>query len=118
VSQPSGWRVRISPEVEAIIVEAGGRHGTSAELIRDFRHAMRRLAWNGTRASGAKKLRSLDLWEIRVGDHRAYFSLVPGNNVLAVGALVVKRTRRHRAQQLKTIERRVLRWRGALEEET
>ena len=61
-----------------------------------------------------KKLRSLDLWEIRVGRHRLFFCLVPGTNQLAVGALLEKTSRRIEMARLRQIEREVHRWRDAL----
>jgi hypothetical protein len=64
---------------------------------------------------GVKKLKGLDLWEIRVGTFRAYFCLVPGSGEVAVGALLEKKTGRHRPAELKTIEARVHRWRDDVE---
>ena len=65
----------------------------------------------------AKKLKSLDLWEIRAGDARLFFCLVPGTQQLAVGAMVVKTVRRLPMTQLKRIERACHRWRHVLEGE-
>lgn len=112
-----GWEVRISPDIDETLLGVA-RARASTDLIAGFRGAMDLLARGGTRANGAKKLKSLDLWEIRVGDHRAYFSPVPGTTVLAVGALEAKKTRRLQSWKLKTIERKVRRWRDALEEES
>lgn len=117
MSKPPGWEVRISPDIdETLLGVARGR--ASSELIADFRGAMDLLARNGTRANGAKKLRSLDLWEIRVGDHRAYFCPVSGATVLAVGVLEAKNTKRLPSRKLKTIERKVHRWRDTVEEKS
>ncbi len=74
------------------------------------------MARSGTRATGAKKLRSLDLWELRIGAYRAYFCRVPGTPVLAVGVLEVKKTKKLRMTQLKAIERKVHQWRDVLKE--
>ncbi len=117
MTRHSGWEVRVSPDVKRTVQSAAHDHGASARLPRDFRRAMNRLNRNGTRAAGAKKLKSLDLWEIRIGVYRAYFCPIRGTDVIAVGALVVKKTRRHRSSLLKTIETRVHRWRDAVEEE-
>ncbi len=115
MTRHSGWEVRVSAEVnEAIVREA--RREADARIVADVRNAMGLLRINGTRATGAKKLRALDLWEIRIGDFRAYFCPVRGTNLLAVGALEAKRTRRLRMTKLRMIERRVHRWRDTLKE--
>jgi hypothetical protein len=69
------------------------------------------LTSQGTRASGAKKLKSMDLWEIRVGDYRAYFCLVSGTNELAVGAFAPKRTYKQSPRTMKGLEMKTHRWR-------
>ncbi len=74
------------------------------------------LSISGTRATSVKKLRALDLWEIRVGDRRAFFCPVRGTSILAVGALEPKRAKRFRMTKLRAIEQRVHRWRDAMEE--
>jgi len=79
--------------------------------------AQDRLARNGTRAEGTKKLRALDLWEIRAGQFRLFFCPVPGQRVLAVGSVVVKSSRRIKMAKLQQIERAVHRWRDTLGDE-
>ena len=105
--------VRVAPEV----VEVLSSRKASASLSQQFGQAMRRLEQFGTRATGAKKLAGLNLWEIRAGEYRAYFCPVPGKRVLAVGALVPKKAKRHRSARLSSIETRVHRWRRAVQEE-
>jgi hypothetical protein len=116
MSREKRWRVRVAAEAHDVILESARTTG-HRRLTRDFDQAMDHLARSGTRATGAKKLKTLDLWEIRVGDHRAYLCLVTGTAQLAVGALVAKRTRKHRIKTLKAIERKVHRWRDQLAEE-
>ena len=113
MSRPSGWSVRVSPDVDDAIL-AVARRDSSARLVTDVLAGFDRLARSGTRATGVKKLRSLDLWEIRLGDYRAYFCPVPGTDLLAVGVLEAKRTRRLRMERIKTIERKVHGWRDSL----
>ena len=67
MTRHKGWEIRVSPDVEDTVRSAGRDHGISTRLPRDFRGAMNRLNRNGTRAAGAKKLKSLDLWGIRIG---------------------------------------------------
>jgi hypothetical protein len=74
------------------------------------------LSVSGTRATGVKKLRGLDLWEMRIGDHRAFFYPVRGTNLLAVGALESKKTAKFKMTKLRAIERRVHHWGDNLEE--
>lgn len=63
-----------------------------------------------------KKLRGLDLWEMRTGDHRAFFCPVRGTNLLAVGAFGSKKTAKFKMTKLRAIERRVHHWGDNLEE--
>lgn len=112
MTRHEGFDVRVAPEVYE-----------SIELTRDpreaaaFFDAVDRLARHGTRASGAKKLKGLDLWEIRFRDSRAFFDLVPGKRVIAVGAVTSKKSRRLRMSRLRVIEQQVQRWRRLLENE-
>ena len=92
------------------------RGAPSADMRRVWA-AQERLARAGTRAKGARKLRSLDLWEIRAGQFRLFFCPVPGQRVLAVGSVVVKSSRRIKMAKLQQIERAVHRWRDTLGDE-
>ena len=114
MTRPRRWDVRISPVVEEQVRELARKAGDSMNDARRISAAQDRLARNGTRASGVKKLRSLDLWEIRAGRHRLFFCLVPGTNQLAVGALLEKTSRRIEMARLRRTERDVHRWRDAL----
>jgi len=106
-----GWQVRVAPDVTEFVDGSARRHGDSLRLATRFHQAMSALASQGTRANGAKKLKSMDLWEIRVGDHRAYFCLVPDTNELAVGAFAPKRTRKQSPRTMKGLEMKTHRWR-------
>ena len=117
MSQPVSWQVRASPDVEQVIRQVA-RGRASARLVADYRAGLDQLARSGTRANGVKMLRSLELWEVRMGEYRAFFCPVPGTGVIAIGALVAKRTGKLRMKRLRTIERRVHRWRDELEAET
>jgi hypothetical protein len=76
---------------------------------------MRHLRREGTRAAGAKKLKGLDLWEIRFEDRRAFFRLVPRSNIIAVGFVQVKRAKRMPMRRLRHIERVVSTWSDEVE---
>ncbi len=76
---------------------------------------MRRLEREGTRAEGAKKLKGLDLWEIRYESHRAFFRLVPGSDIIAVGFVQTKKSNRIQMRRLRHIERVVRAWSDELE---
>jgi hypothetical protein len=114
MTRPQRWDVRIAPDVEEQVRALARRSGDSMNDARRISVAQDRLAYGGTRASGVKKIRSLDLWEIRAGRHRLFFCLVPGTNQLAVGALFEKTSRRIEMARLRQIEREVHRWRDAL----
>lgn len=107
-----GFDIRLAPKVEEQVRELARRHqGEVRQLI----GAQDRLAREGTRAPGVKRLSSLDLWEVRAGRTRLYFCPVRGTNQLAVGAMAVKTTKRLRMARLKDIERSVHHWRAELE---
>ena len=110
-----GFDVRVSPEVEAQIREWARTQRSDARKVID---AQDRLAREGTRAPGAKKLQGLDLWEIRAGRFRVFFCLVPRTNQLAIGAVLAKTARRIRMAKLKRVEREVHRWREESEQES
>jgi len=76
---------------------------------------MERLRREGTRAHGAKKLKDLDLWEIRAHDWRAFFVPLSRGNRIAVGAILTKRSQRIRMRKLKHIERVVHHWSDEVE---
>ena len=76
---------------------------------------MRRLRREGTRAAGARKLKGLDLWEIRFEDHRAFFRLVPRGHIIAVGYMQAKKSKRIPMRRLRHIERVVSAWSDELE---
>lgn len=59
-------------------------------LVAHLRHAIDLLEVNGPRATGAKKLNDLDMYQIRVHDHRLFFGIVRGARILAVTSLVPK----------------------------
>lgn len=111
-----GFDVWVAPNVTEVIRDMAGQPGTVADDARRIRAAQRRLAISGTRAVGARKLRSLDLWEIRAGRYRLFFCPVPGRAQITVGALVLKTSRRLRSAKLQSIERMVHRWRDEVEE--
>ena len=113
MTRPQGFDVRVAPDVVDVLSSRRACVG----LAQQFGQAMRRLEQFGTRATGAKKLAGLDPWEIRAGEHRAYFCPVPGKRVLAVGALIPKKAKRHRSARLLVITARVHRWREAVQEE-
>jgi len=108
--------VRVAPDVEQAVRAMAHRPGTASTDAKHVLAAQQRLAAFGTRANGAKKLRSLALWEIRAGRQRIFFCPVPGTRRLAVGALIVKSTSRLRTAKLKAIEHEVHRWRDELKE--
>jgi hypothetical protein len=116
ISGPPTWQVRVSVDIEDRM-RGLARERPSARLAADFRAALDRLATSGTRANGVKKLSSLQLWQVRIGDHRAFFDLVPGSRVIALGALVTKRRSRLDMKELMAVQRRVHRWRDELEAE-
>lgn len=111
MTRPRGFDVRVAPEV----LEVLERSRDHRERVR-FLSAVDRLALHGTRAPGAKKLISLDLWEVRYGDSRAFFCPVPGTRKLAVGAVLRKKSRKLAMSHLRAAERSVHRWRSRLEE--
>ena len=115
MTRPQGFDVRVAPEVERVVGELALRRGKSMDDARWISAAQDRLARSGTRAEGAKKLRALDLWEIRAGRYRLFFCLVPRTNLIAVGAVLAKSSRRIRMAQLKRVERNVHSWRDRLE---
>lgn len=106
--------VRVAPPVlEAV---AGISLGVpQTRRARAFADAMERLRREGTRAHGAKKLKGLDLWEIRADEWRAFFVPVPRGRRIAVGAILAKRSRRVRMSRLKHIERVVHDWSDQVE---
>jgi len=108
--------VRVAADVEQTIRAMARGVGGTATDARHLLAAQQRLAASGTRANGASKLRSLEIWEVRAGRCRLFFVPVPGTHWLAVGAIAVKTRRRLRMLKLESIERRVLRWRQELEE--
>ena len=109
-----GFDVRVAPEVWSAL---RGLDRSDPGFRSRFVAEMRRLKANGTRARSAKKLSGFELWEMRVGNYRAFLSPVPGSRRIAVGALVGKDSRRLRAQALRTIEREVHRSRDRQKEE-
>ena len=113
MTRHQGFDVRVAPEVEDVLRRSESS-GTS--LRGRFLVEAERLAAFGLRSRSARKLRGLDLWEARVGDHRAFFRLVPGTRTIAVGALVSKRTRRLRMDKLRAIERQVRTWENELKD--
>jgi hypothetical protein len=115
MTRPQRWNVRVSPTVEEQ-VRLLARRDPHARLVADIKIAMALLSVSGTRATGVKKLRGLDLWEMRIGDHRAFFCPVRGTNLLAVGALESKKTAKFKMTKLRAIERRVHHWGDNLEE--
>ena len=97
-----GFDVRISPPVLAAL---GGASGgvPRTRSTRAFADAMERLGREGTRAQGAKKLKDLDLWEIRFKSHRAFFRLVPRSRMVAVGFAQTKKSSRLPMRRLRHI---------------
>jgi hypothetical protein len=107
MSRPDPFDVRVSPAIEDRLRELDHAGST---LPARFVTAVDRLAANGLDGRAARKLTSLDLWEVRVGDHRAFLRLVRGSRMIAVGSFVPKRRSRLNARMLATIERQVQRW--------
>ncbi|MEA2026057.1 MAG: hypothetical protein U9O18_05140 [Chloroflexota bacterium] len=60
MTRHKGWDVRVSPAVDRTLLAAARRHSGSSDVVRDVKAAMRRLGENGTRARGAKKLRTIE----------------------------------------------------------
>ena len=100
--------VRLAPEVAEAVCELAERPGAGAAQARRLRTAIWHLSVEGTRASGAKKLRSLDLWEIRVGDYRVFFCPVRRTKQVAVATMLTKTVRRLPMRRQKHIEAKVL----------
>ena len=111
MTRPERWDVRIAPDV----LEALERRHDLRDQV-SFFDAIDRLSRQGTRAPGTKKLASMDLWEVRFRDSRAFFCLVLGAPVIAVGAVLIKKKRRLRMSSLQAAERAVHRWRKRLED--
>lgn len=107
--------VRIPPAVRRLVDPGDSGHG--ARRASHFFDGMDRLSIEGTRAAGVKKLKGREVWEMRLGDRRAFFCLVPGTRIIAVGALSTKKSRRLSSNRLRVIERAVHAWRTALEDE-
>ena len=61
-------------------------------------------------------MQSLDLWELRAGDYRLFFSPVRGSQRLAVGSITRKARRKLPMRHLTRIEKQVHRWRAEVEE--
>ena len=106
-----GFDVRVAPQVEQQLLRLAQRPGHSMVESRRIRAALLLLESMGTRASGTKKMKSLDLWEIRAGRYRLFFALVPGTSRIAVGALIAKDAQRIKMTRLKLIECKVHQWR-------
>jgi hypothetical protein len=117
MTRRKGFDVCVAPQVERHIRRLAQHGGAAADDARHLLAAQDRLALNGTRADGVKKLRALDLWEIRAGRYRLFFCLVPRSNLLAVGVVLAKTSRRIRMARLKRIELEVHQWRDELERE-
>lgn len=111
MTRHQGFDVRVAPDVRRVLLQAD-RSGTP--LRARFVVESERLATYGLRSRSAKKLRGLDLWEVRIGDHRAFIRLVPETRTIAVGALVAKRTRRLPIEKLRVIERQIREWENEL----
>lgn len=106
--------VRVAPEVLASV---GGERSRVPDTgqARAFASAMERLRREGTRASAVKKLQGLDLWEARIGDQRVFLRPVPHSNLIAVGAILTKKSRRIRMSRLQDVERVVRAWSDRVE---
>lgn len=117
MTRHEGFDVRLAPEVVRAIRELTRQSGKAVDDVRRIYAAQDALRRTGTRAAGVKKLRSLETWEIRAGRYRLFFCRLPGTRVIAVGAVVVKSSRRIRMARLRQIERRVQAWRRELEED-
>lgn len=105
--------VRVSPLVLATLKRDASRAPHAGHA--GFASAMRRLRREGTRAAGTKKLKGLDLWEIRFDSHRAFFRLVPRGGIIAVGFVQEKKSSRIPMRRLRHIERAVRAWTDELE---
>jgi hypothetical protein len=114
MTRHQGFDVRVAPEVARVVRS----QKTPVILPQQFGRAMRRLEHYGTRAAGVRKLADMDLWDIRLGDHRAHFSPVPGTKVIAVGVVLTTKTKRHKRTELAAVESRVHRWRDTVEAES
>lgn len=101
------WTIDLSPEVEQVILDSLKPRSTTVKLVAHLRHALDLLAANGPRANGAKKLNDLDMYQIRVDDHRLFFGIVPGLRTLAVTTLVPKTKGTVRNKTYETYEKRV-----------
>ena len=114
MTRHQGLDVRVAPEVRQLLRRSAR---SDARLQGRFITQMRRLGTSDTRARSAKKLVALDLWEVRIGSHRAFFCPVPGSRRIAVGALVFKDAQKLRMAKLRAIERQVHQWRDRLKED-
>jgi len=114
MTRHQGFDVRVAPEVLATLARSPKRPA-STERTKGFARAMRRLRREGTRAEGVKKLKGLDLWEIRFESHRAFFRLVPRTRTIAVGFVQTKKSWRIPMRRLRHIERVVRGWSDELE---
>ena len=109
MTRHQGFDVRVSPLVLAALELAPARAPLTGR-DKGFARTMRRLEREGTRAAGAKKLKGLDLWEIRFGSSRAFFRLVPHSDIIAVGLVQAKKANRIPMRRLRHIERVVRAW--------
>ena len=114
MTRHQGFDVRISPQVLAALGSASGG-APRTRGARAFAEAMERLSREGTRAQGAKKLKGLDLWEMRFENRRAFFRLGPRSQMIAVGFALTKKSSRLPMRRLKHIERVVRAWSDELE---
>jgi hypothetical protein len=109
MTRHQGWDVHVAPDVPAAIDE-GAAKSERTKRRAAFAGAMDRLGRQGTRTNGVKKMKGLDLWELRIGDTRVFFIRVTRSNLIAVGAIATKRSRRMRMSRLQHIERVVHEW--------
>jgi len=107
VTADAPWTIELSPDVEQVILDSLKPRSTTVTLVAHLRHALDLLEANGPRATGAKKLNDLDMYQIRVHDHRLFFGIVPGVRTLAVTTLVPKTKGTVRNKTYETYEKRV-----------
>jgi len=90
VSPDARWDVDLHSDIVDLLSDPRRAPGLSPQLRARLVHAIDLLEANGPRANGAKRLNDLDLYEIRVMDHRLFFDVVPGGRTIAATVFVRK----------------------------
>jgi len=107
VSPDARWDVDLHPDIVDLLLDSRRATGLGPKLRARLEHAIELLEANGPRANGAKRLNDLDLYEVRVMDHRLFFNVVPGGRTIAATVFVRKATSRLPNRVYEGYERRV-----------